>query len=182
MNDCPSRSVSAWHNKRVKISVPPPGAYPTITRTGREGYACARAVRDTAGRAAAPAARCRNRRRGSFISIPPSLVSLFDHLVGAGEQGGRHRQTERLSCDQIDDQIEFGWLLDRNVGRFRPAQNLIDMLACAPVEMHVVDAIGYESSSLYELARTVDCRQARALCKGVDSSSISVGEQIATDV
>src|SRR5262245_26078250 len=37
MNDCPSRSVSAWHNKRVKISVPPPGAYPTITRTGREG-------------------------------------------------------------------------------------------------------------------------------------------------
>src|SRR5262249_8374764 len=96
MNDCPSRSVSAWHNKRVKISVPPPGAYPTITRTGREGYACARAVRETAGSAAAPAARCRNRRRGSFISIPPSLVCLFDHLVGNGDQHRRDFEAERL--------------------------------------------------------------------------------------
>src|SRR5262249_51929592 len=32
-------------------------------------------MHDTAGSAAAPAARCRNCRRGSFISILPSLVS-----------------------------------------------------------------------------------------------------------
>src|SRR5262245_37431764 len=44
-------------------------------------------MRDTAGSAAAPANRWRTCLRwGSFISIPPSLVSLFDHLVGARQQ------------------------------------------------------------------------------------------------
>src|SRR5262245_11281398 len=107
---------------------------------------------------------------------------LLDHLVSAGEHARWNVEAERLGGHQIDDEVEFGRLLDRNVGRFRPAQNLVDMLGRTPVEMHVVDAIGYETSSLYELARAVDCWQARALCKGVDSSSIGEGEQIATDV
>ena len=37
---------------------------------GRDGYVCALATRKTAGSAAAPAARCRNRLRGSFILVP----------------------------------------------------------------------------------------------------------------
>src|SRR5215470_8916251 len=45
----------------------PPAAMGTTKRTGRAGYACAQATRDAADSAAAPAVRCRNRRRGSFI-------------------------------------------------------------------------------------------------------------------
>jgi hypothetical protein len=37
---------------------------------------------DTAGSAAAPAARCRKFRRGSFIFEPPSRFTSLDHLVG----------------------------------------------------------------------------------------------------
>src|SRR5262249_38003148 len=51
-------------------SVSPAGANGTITRTGRVGYACAQPMRDTAGSAAAPAARCKNARRGSFMASP----------------------------------------------------------------------------------------------------------------
>src|SRR5262245_3409776 len=51
------------------MSVGPPGAKPTIIRTVRVGYACARAWRGNVGSAAAPAARCRNRRRGNSIVI-----------------------------------------------------------------------------------------------------------------
>ena len=51
---------------------------------------------ETAASAAAPAARCRNcLRRGSFIFEPP--FTSFDHLVGAGEERGRHLEAERFA-------------------------------------------------------------------------------------
>jgi hypothetical protein len=46
---------------------------------------------------------------------------LFDHLIGAGEQRVRHGEPERPSGGEIDDQIELGRLLDRDVGRLRSA-------------------------------------------------------------
>jgi hypothetical protein len=51
------------------------------------------------------------------------MATLFDHLVGAGEQHRRHVEAEGLGGRQIDNEIEPGRLLDWNVGRLRPAQN-----------------------------------------------------------
>jgi hypothetical protein len=42
---------------------------------------------------------------------------LFDHLVGAGEQRGRHFEAERLGGLDIYYQVEFRRLLDRQVWR-----------------------------------------------------------------
>src|SRR5262245_21953618 len=67
-------------------------------------------------------------RRGSFILNPPSPFTSLDHLVGAGEQSG-------LSGEQIDDEIEFGRLLDWDVGRLGPTQNLVDITSSAPVQV-----------------------------------------------
>src|SRR5215831_6001944 len=47
-------------------------------------------MRDTAGSAAAPAARCKNARRGSFKN-PPSATSSFGHSVGAGRPPSAER-------------------------------------------------------------------------------------------
>jgi hypothetical protein len=41
---------------------------------------------------------------------------LFDDLVSAGEQGRRHVDAQLLRCLEVDHQLEFGRLLDRQVG------------------------------------------------------------------
>jgi hypothetical protein len=45
---------------------------------------------------------------------------LFDHLVGAGEQRWRNIYPQRLGRLQIDQELEFGRLVDRDVARFWP--------------------------------------------------------------
>src|SRR6476660_9602499 len=94
-------------------------------------------MRDMAGSAAAPAARCRKFRRGSFILNPPSLFTFArssrrrvtetipgpDHLVGATDQWQRHCDAERLSGLHVDDQLESRGLLDRKLGRLLTFEN-----------------------------------------------------------
>src|SRR5437764_7204456 len=46
-----------------------------------------------------------------------SLSPLLDHLVGAREQRLRNRQSERLRGLEVDRQLEFGRLLNRQIGR-----------------------------------------------------------------
>ena len=54
------------------------------------------------------------------------LAHLFDHLVGAEQERFRDCQPEGLGGRQIDDEIESGRLLDRDVGGLCAAQNLVD--------------------------------------------------------
>src|SRR6266478_6452631 len=42
----------------------------------------------------------------------------FDHFVGARQQRGRHGDAERPGGLEVDDQLNPGWLLDRQVRRF----------------------------------------------------------------
>src|SRR6516164_6113027 len=73
-------------------------------------------------------------------------TSLFDHLVGAAEQRRRHGKTERLCGRQIKDEIELGWLLDRQILGLRPAQNLIDIVTGAPKQLGKAWPISHETS------------------------------------
>ena len=43
--------------------------------------------------------------------------SLFDHLVGAGQQCQRNFKAKRLRGLNVDHKLEFGWLLNRKVAR-----------------------------------------------------------------
>ena len=49
---------------------------------------------------------------------------LFDHLVGAQQEGFRQLEAERLGDSEIDDQLELRRLLDRKLACLRAAQNL----------------------------------------------------------
>ena len=43
---------------------------------------------------------------------------LLDHLICQEQQGWGHRDPQRLSGLEVDDQLEFHWLLHGQVSRF----------------------------------------------------------------
>ena len=88
--------------------------------------------------AVAPALRSATPRRRALRSFGGDSL---DDLVGAGEQLWRHVKAERLRSDQADDQIEFCWLLDRQITWTGPAQNLVYIVTSAPEEVRKVRSI-----------------------------------------
>ena len=57
-------------------------------------------------------------------------VASFNHLIGAGEERGWDRETERAGRIEIDDKLEFGGRLDREVTDLLSAQDAIYVGCC----------------------------------------------------
>src|SRR5262245_28663185 len=123
------------------------------------GSASARIVvvkRDIAGSAAAPAARCRNCRRGSFISIPPSLVCLFDHLVGAGEQRGGNFEAECSGGLEVDEQFELRGLMYGKIGWSRPCKDPTGIDAALIAPIRIVTSITHKAACRGECTKLIN--------------------------
>src|SRR5215472_8509706 len=93
---------------------------------------------------------------GKFHFKPP--FTSFDHLVGAGEERRRDFKPKRPGGGKVDDEIELSRLLDREIARFRPAKNLVDIVANAPKKLWEVWSIGHQTSRFDVLPLTVNRR------------------------
>jgi hypothetical protein len=60
-----------------------------------------------------------------FVRAGKKRTPSLDHLVSAAEERVRYREAERLGGPKVDDQLEFGWLLDRQIGRLDALQDLV---------------------------------------------------------
>jgi hypothetical protein len=49
--------------------------------------------------------------------------ALFDHTIDSGKQCRRHLNSQSLGGFQVDHQLKFGRLLDRQISRFRAAED-----------------------------------------------------------
>src|SRR5262245_35539517 len=74
---------------------------------------------------------------------------LFDHLVGAADKRQRNREAERLCGLEIDDQLDFRRLLDRQVGGLFAPEN--------PASINAGDTIYFRSTGAVEIGRA-SCR------------------------
>src|SRR5262245_63301877 len=99
-------------------------------------------MRATAGSAAAPAARCKNCRRGSFIAILPSCDPLLDHLVGQKQERIRERQSDSLDGFKIDDQLVTRGQLNWQIAWPFAFENPAHQSRGLPIHIREVRSIG----------------------------------------
>src|SRR4029077_19292446 len=65
-------------------------------------------------------------RRQGLVSCR-SAGGLFQEFVGRSEQGRRHFDADRFRGLKIDHQFELDRLFDRQIGRLRALENLVDI-------------------------------------------------------
>src|SRR5207249_4495857 len=124
----------------------------------------------------------RSHRKSSRRAMGEEGGGSFDHLVGAGEQRRRDGEAECLSRGQIDNEIEFGRLLDRKIARLCTTKNFIDILASTPEQVRKIRCIRHQTSRFDEFPKTVHCRQSCGYRQSIDPNAIGVHEGVAHDV
>ncbi len=70
-------------------------------------------------------------------------VPLFDHLIGAQKDRRRERDAEGLGSFEVDYQLIFGRLLDRQIGGLLALEDAADIDACQAVHVREVDSVAY---------------------------------------
>src|SRR2546430_885297 len=118
------------------------------------------------------------------VLITRAVVFLrsFDHLVGAQQERFWNRETKHLGGRKIQDEIEFGRLLDRKVGRLGTAENLIHELGGAPVLVSEAWSIGHQPSRYDVMPKNGDGRQLRAERQRIDTNLVGDQERVATNI
>src|SRR6516225_7109603 len=85
----------------------------------------------------------------------PSTPS-FKHLVGAARHGQRDSDPERFGGPEVEEQFNFGGLLNGQIGRLVALENSPSISADQTVVFRFTTAITHQTTSSGELTKFVD--------------------------
>src|SRR5215472_6112508 len=101
-------------------------------------------------------------------------AQCHNRSFGAGEEHGRDREAERFRGAEIDDEIELGRLLDRDVSWLCPTQNLVDEIGGPPKHVRKIRSIRHQARSFEVGTGAVHRGQSLMQGQGVDLNAIGV--------
>jgi len=105
----------------------------------------------------------------------------FDDLVSAGEQQWRQGEALRFRSRQIDDQLELGRVLHRQVSRFNAGKNAPDVAGSLPVQAIERRSEADQPTSGREFAQFIRRRNAMAQRQCSDLLPLIVEERVRPD-
>jgi hypothetical protein len=106
---------------------------------------------------------------------------LFDHLVGARLQRQGHSKPERPRGLKVDDQFEFRWLENRQIGGSGALENPADVHSGLAIGIRNAGAIAHQAADGGELAPLVDRGNRMARRQRDEFLALAVEEGIAAD-
>src|SRR6266699_2082016 len=90
------------------------------------------------------------------------LAHSLDHLVGAAREGQRHGDAERLGGLEVEDQLDFRGLHDREVSRLLAFENAAGVETGQTVRLRNAASVAHQTAGGRELAPKIDCWNAVA--------------------
>ena len=104
-------------------------------------------------------------------SCTAAKTVLFDDLVGEHQEIMWHFDPKRPGRFEINDEVEFGRLLHRDVAGLGPAQNLIDQLGGSPNQAWIAWPIAEQKACSGTAAGAEHRRQSSAQSQRADTES-----------
>src|SRR5262249_61222931 len=83
---------------------------------------------------------------------------------------------------EVDEQVEFGRVLDRDVTRLCAAKDFVDQLSGAPKQLRDVCSVGDQASRFDVLTCHINRQQSCVHGQGADAISVAIHEGVANDV
>jgi hypothetical protein len=109
------------------------------------------------------------------------MAVLFNHLAGTGEQRGGYFKAERLGCLEIDHQLEFGRLLDRQIGGLGALEDFSRVMADQAKGRSEAGSIADQPAGSGKFTPRIDRRNGTARCQRHELLAPAAQERIRAD-
>lgn len=91
-----------------------------------------------------------------------SLLPSFDHLVSSRLQGRRKGETKHFGGLKIYHELEFGWLLNWQLGWLFASEDLIDIRCRLAELIYKIGTVRHETAGIDKISEWMDGGQPQA--------------------
>ena len=101
----------------------------------------------------------------SLLRLSQQHSCSFDHLVGELLKLQRHVEAKRLGRLEVDNDLEFRWMLHRQISGLRAPEQFIGVYSPLPELVSRIEPVG-DQSALFGIKREwIDCGEPIACCQ-----------------